>query len=413
MVRFNIIAFTHNSVGLDEIGKFHLEQETIVSKMQAIKSEMNLLEIMYLSTCNRVEFIIATKGDESSIVDEEFISSFLKVLNSSWDHETIVKLADRAKTWNGINAVNHIIEVASSIDSMVLGEREIITQVREAYNFSKENNLSGDIIRVVIRQTIQTAKKVYTETNIATRPVSVVSLAYHHLTNLGVANDAKFLVVGAGVTNQNMGRFLVKHGFSNFTVFNRTLSKAEKLADSLGGDAKELSQLENHKDGFDVIVSCTGASGAIITPEIYTKLIGEDSSKKIVIDLAIPSDLDQAILANNNVDHVSVEFLKTIADKNIKERKKELIKVRQIIYEAVEEFKEIFKMRQVEIKMRSIPDRVKEIRARAMNDVFSKDIEGLDDNSKEVLDKILNYMEKKYVSVPMLMAKEILTKEQN
>ncbi len=166
MVRFNIIAFTHNSVGLDEIGKFHLEQETIVSKMQAIKSEMNLLEIMYLSTCNRVEFIIATKGDESSIVDEEFISSFLKVLNSSWDHETIVKLADRAKTWNGINAVNHIIEVASSIDSMVLGEREIITQVREAYNFSKENNLSGDIIRVVIRQTIQTAKKVYTETNI-------------------------------------------------------------------------------------------------------------------------------------------------------------------------------------------------------------------------------------------------------
>lgn len=409
MIRFNIIAFTHNSVGLDEIGKFHLEKEEVASKMRTLKDEMNLLEIMYLSTCNRVEFILATHDE----LDKEFISLFLKALNPSWDHDIISNLADKAKKWNGINAVNHIIEVASSIDSMVLGEREIITQVREAYNYAKGHDLSGDIIRVVIRQTIQTAKKVYTQTNIATRPVSVVSLAYHHLRSKSISDDARIIIIGAGVTNQNMCRFLKKHGFNNFSVFNRTQDKAVTLANSIGGKAYELSELKDYKKGFDVIVTCTGASNAIISQELYSNLLVGESNKKIIIDLALPCDLDTKIIDSYNLEHVSVEFLKTISESNLKERKKELIKVRQIIFDAVEEFKEIFKMRQVEIKMRSIPERVKEIRSNAINEVFCKEISELDDSSKEVLDKILNYMEKKYVSVPMLMAKEILTKEKH
>ena len=101
--------------------------------------------------------------------------------------------------------------------------------------------------------------------------------------------------------------------------------------------------------------------------------------------------------------------MKKIADVNLKERRKELIKVRQIIYDAVEEFKEIFKLRQVELKMRSIPEKVKEIRALAVNEVFSKELKDMDENAKQVLEKILDYMEKKYISVPMVMAKEMMT----
>ena len=160
MIRFNVIAFTHNSIGLDEIGKFHVETDAIVDRMNKIKQEMNLSEIMYLSTCNRVEFIFVAEEE----VDGDFMAIFLKAFNSDWDHARIQMYLERAKCWNGINAVNHLIEVASSVDSMVIGEREIITQVRNAYEFSKANNLSGDLIRVVIRQTIETAKKVYTET---------------------------------------------------------------------------------------------------------------------------------------------------------------------------------------------------------------------------------------------------------
>jgi glutamyl-tRNA reductase len=404
MNRFNVIAFTHNSIGLDEIGKFHVESEAIVDRMNKIKQEMNLSEIMYLSTCNRVEFIFVAEEE----VDGDFMALFLKAFNSDWNHARIQTYLENAKCWNGINAVNHLIEVASSVDSMVIGEREIITQVRNAYDFSKANNLSGDVIRVVIRQTIETAKKVYTETTIANKPVSVVSLAYHSLNEKQLELNARVLVVGAGVTNTNMCRFLKKHGFKNYTIYNRSIDKAEVLARFIGGIAKPLSELKNHSTGFDILVCCTGSQEHIITPEIYTNLVGKDSGKKVVIDLAIPSDLDPQLVKKYAIDHISVEYLKTIADSNLKERKKELIKVRQIIYEKVEEFKEIFKMRQVELKMRSIPERVKEIRSTAVNQVFSKELSQLDSGSKEVLEKILDYMEKKYVSVPMLMAKEML-----
>lgn len=404
MVRFNVIAFTHNSIGLDEIGKFHLETESIVDCMNKIRKEMNLTEIMYLSTCNRVEFIFVAEEK----VDDDFLALFLKAFNPEWDHRRIQIYIDKAKCWNGINAVNHLIEVASSVDSMVIGEREIITQVRGAFEFSRANNLSGDIIRVVIRQTIETAKKVYTETTIANKPVSVVSLAYHSLNEKYLELDAKIIIVGAGVTNTNMCRFLKKHGFRNYTIYNRSLDNAEVLARFTGGIAKPLFELNEHSSGFDILVTCTGSQDRVITPEIYKNLIGKDESKKVVIDLAVPADLDPSLLKKYRIDYISVEFLKTIADNNLKERKRELIKVRQIIYEAVEEFKEIFKMRQVELKMRSIPERVKEIRSTAVNQVFSKELSQLDAGSKELLEKILDYMEKKYVSVPMLMAKEML-----
>jgi glutamyl-tRNA reductase len=407
VIRFNVIAFTHNSIGLDEIGKFHVETQDVVVRMNKIKQEMNLSEIMYLSTCNRVEFIFVAEEE----VDADFMALFLKAFNSDWDHSRIQLYIDKAKSWNGINAVNHLIEVASSVDSMVIGEREIITQVRNAYEFSRINQLSGDVIRVVVRQTIETAKKVYTETTIANKPVSVVSLAYHDLNEKDLELNARVVVVGAGVTNTNMCRFLKKHGFRNYIIYNRTVEKAEVLARFTEGIAKPLSELKNHTGGFDILVTCTGSHEHIITPEIYQLLVGKDTAKKVVIDLAIPSDLDPKLIKKYAIDHISIEYLKILADANLKERKKELIKVRQIIYDAVEEFKEIFKMRQVELKMRSIPERVKEIRSTAVNQVFSKELSQLDSGSKEVLEKILDYMEKKYVSVPMLMAKEMLMKK--
>ena len=408
MLRFNVIAFTHHTIGVDEIGKFHLEEDQIVTKMEHLKSQMNLEEIMYLSTCNRVEFVFVTKLE----VDNAFTAHFLNEFNEDWDEEHISNLIQGSKSWNGINAVNHLIEVASSLDSMVIGEREIITQMKGAFEFARVHDLSGDTIRLVMTQVIQTAKRVYTETDIATKPVSVVSLAYHELVNRKLPLDAKILFVGAGVTNTNMGRFLKKHGYTNFTIFNRSLERAEQLAEMLEGSANALADLNQYQDGFDLLVTCTAASEHIIGKDIYASMINGDSSKKIVIDLAVPADLDPSVKDEFNVDHISVEYLKTISENNLEERKKELIKVHQIIYEAVEEFKEIFKMRQIEIKMRTIPERVKEIRSTAINEVFNKDIEQLDDNSKEVLEKILNYMEKKYVSVPMLVAKEMFSEKE-
>jgi glutamyl-tRNA reductase len=374
------------------------------SKLQHLKNQLSLDELMYVSTCNRVEFIFLSSQD----VNDSVLTHLLNEFNSDWDKEHLSVLVENCKIWNGVNAVNHLIEVASSLDSMVIGEREIITQMKNAFELSRKYKLSGDTIRIVMRQVIQTAKKVYTQTDIAAKPVSVVSLAYHQLVKRKLSKDARVVFIGAGVTNTNMGRFLLSHGFSNFTIFNRSIENASLLADLVHGKAKTLSDIHDFKEGFDLLVCCTGSKDAVITPEIYKGLLAGDKSEKIVIDLAVPADLDKKIKVDFEVDHISVEFLKTISDSNLKERKKELIKVRQIIYEAVEEFKQIFKMRQVELKIRAIPEKVKEIKKKAIEEVFCNDLAQLDDESRKVVDRILDYMEKKYVSVPMLMAKNMI-----
>ena len=208
-----------------------------------------------------------------------------------------------------------------------------------------------------------------------------------------------------------MAKYLKKHGFSNFVVFNRTLANAEKLANELSCKAFPLTELKKYKNGFDVIVTCTGSSEIIITKEIYSSLVGNDKSKKIVIDLAVPNDLDEEILKKYDVNLIAVSNLQEIAKKNLMEREKELSACMQIIETNIEEFKKEFKERKVELAMSDVPKKVKEIRETALNEVFAKEIEKLDIKSKETLDKVIAYLEKKYISVPMKMAKEILIEE--
>src|SRR3989338_5452763 len=270
--------------------------------------------------------------------------------------------------------------------------------------------LTGHMIRILILHTIETAKRVYTETSIAHKPVSVVSLAYHKLRDLNVPMDSRILIIGAGVTNTNMSRFLRKHGFANFHVFNRTFEKAERLAADLHGVAHSLSDLASYTGGFDIIISCTGSENHILTPEIYTHLLQGDEARKVVIDIAIPQDLSPVIMANHKVLHISVEVLQKISNENLKERSKEIQHVEEIITEALYEFRNIQRLRSVEIAMRDVPNKVKEIRATAVNEVFRNELDALDESSRETLEKVIGYMEKKYMSVPMLMAKEILLK---
>ena len=405
--QFHIVAFTHRLVDVNQIGVLHIEDVKQEDRLKLLKQEMNLSELMFLSTCNRVEFSFVTEHN----VDQAFLYRFFSVLYSYFTDEQLTFYSKNSEYLGGESAVAHLFAVASSIDSMVIGEREIITQVRNAFETSRAMGLTGDFIRLLMRHTIETAKRVYTETSIATKPVSVVSLAYHRLRDMNIPLDARILIIGAGVTNTNMSRFLRKHGFKKFVVFNRTLSKGEQLAAELNGRALPLDDLLTYSEGFDVIIACTGADAHIISPEIYDQLLQGETSRKVVIDIALPQDLDPRIIEKHPVTHISVDLLQKISTENLKERSKEIQHVEEILAEAMYDFKHISKVRSVELAMREVPEKVKQIRATAMNEVFKNDLEQLDDASKEVLDKIIGYMEKKYMSMPMIMAKEILLKK--
>lgn len=403
----HIVAFTHRGLSVSDIGRLHIAPDNQCVRLEAIKDVLNLGELMFLSTCNRIEYTFTTE----KVVDSQFIEHFLGTLYPEVDSNEVKRFSETGAIYTGMDATKHLLEVASSVDSMIVGEREIITQVRKAYDDSNAFGLTGDLLRILIRHTIETAKKVYTETNIAKRPVSVVSLAYHQLRDMNVPLDSRLLIIGAGTTNVNMSRFLKKHGFTNFNVFNRTFEKAVTLAKDLNGTPHRLSELESFSEGFDIIITCTGAESHIISPEAYENLLQGETDRKVVIDIAIPQDLSPEIKNTHSVHHISVEALQKISTENLKARSKEVEHVHQIIGVALVEFDQIYQERSVVVAMKAVPNKVKEIKKRALTEVFKEEIETLDDDSKEVLEKVLGYMEKKYISMPMLMAKEILLKK--
>ena len=406
MELFKTIAFTHKTTELKDIGRLHIEDEDLEARLSHLKAELQLDELLYVSTCNRVEFTMVTREE----MDEEFRRKFFTAFNPDWKTADVTWATNHSRTFEGEKSLRHLYYVASSVDSLVVGEREIITQVREAYEKCRELGLTGDRFRLLIRSAIETAKQVYTQTQIAQNPVSVVSLAYRKMREVEIDHPPHILMIGAGQTNQTMAQYLRKAPYGKVTVFNRTLEKAETLAQSFNGTASTLDELKNFSEPFDIIISCTGASQPIINNRTYRQIIGNDLSEKVVVDLAVPSDLEQEVLRKNNIRYIGIESLKEEARKNLERRQKELEVCKRLIDDRINEFEHLLRERRIEVSMREIPKVVKEIRARATTQVFNKEMDELDPKSREILEKMMDYMEKKYISVPMKMAKEIMLK---
>jgi glutamyl-tRNA reductase len=409
-----IIAFTHHTTPLNELGRFFIAEDKLTERLNELKLKAGIDEILYLATCNRIEFVFT----HPSKADKEFLQTFFRSFNASWNDEEVDFAVQHASVFEGEEAVRHLFCVASSLDSMVIGEREIITQVRNAFERCKAAGLTGDFLRLLIKNTITTAKQVYTDTRIADNPVSVVSLAFRKLKNMKVQDGARIVVIGAGETNSNLCKYLFKHSYRQFVIFNRTLSKAEKIAEdynSQGGNvtAYPLAELKNFKNGFDVLITCTGSADIIVTEEIYSQLLNGDTTKKVVIDLAIPADVDTTVMEKHSLRYIGINELREEAERNLSIRQSELSSAQLIIEEGLKEFNSQARIRELELKMRDVPQKIREIKAVALNEVFAGDIESLDEPSRLVLSRVLDYMEKKYISVPMIMAKEIILGESN
>ena len=408
MNSFKIISITHKSAPLELIGKLHLDENHQADYLGGLKIKMELKELMFLSTCNRVEFIVNTDVE----ITPKFLSELFQSINSRLTVQDLTSLIEKSFIYEGDEALTHLFEVSASLDSLVVGEREIITQVRKAYEFCNLLGLTGDTIRLAIKQTIETAKQVYTDTDIAKNPVSIVSLAYRQLRSLGIKNNARIVFIGAGETNANMAKYLKKHQYANFTVFNRTLTNAEKLAKDLNGKAYPLTNIEDFKDGFDVLITCTSAQEAIITDEIYNTLLANDSSKKVIIDLAIPADIHPKVIELYDVCYIDIESLKKQAAENLLKREGEVESCRKIIADKVEEFKQLFQERKIELAFGEISRQIKYIKETALNEVFAKEMNKLDAEGKEVLDKVLSYMEKKYNALAIKTAKKVFLQDE-
>ena len=401
----HIIAFTHRAFNFDEIGLFHLEDSSRIKSLNKLKSDLNVDELMYLSTCNRVEFIINSNLKIDAKFLEILISNFISSKNIKY-------FVNKTAVFSGKNAVHHLFSVASSIDSLVVGEREIITQVRKAFEECKDHKLCGDFIRVLVQMTISTAKKVYTESEIATRPVSIVSLAFLELKKYISKKPKKIVVIGAGKTITSMLKFINKNIHHQFIIFNRSIEKAENLVSHLNLNALifPLNEMGNQKLDYDFIITCTGSKEIILNADKFQK-INPENKKNIIVDLAVPNDCDNKIASLQNVKLINVDQLKVRAEENLKARSEEIKRCLEIIEKQIIQYYLAEKERTLERALSAVPQSIKGIRNKAFKEVFVKELGTLDPQAIIIVNSLVDYMEKKYISVPMKMAKDILLKE--
>lgn len=404
---YKTITVTHKTTNLKQIGDYVVmgDNGNLKELLHDLKATFGLGELLYLSTCNRVLYLFTT--DQK--VNKDFTKRFLSAINPKFQSKKADKRIDEeVLRYEGLQAINHIYEVASSVDSLVVGEREILRQLREAYQQCVDWQLTGDNLRLLMRFVVTSAKKVYANTRIGEKPISVVSLAIQKMLSTNFSRRSRILLVGAGQTNNLVSKFLAKYDYQNVTVFNRTFEKAEKLAARFSnGRALNLDKLLHYRDGFDIIIACTGSIKPLITNEVYADLLNGDEQHKLVIDLSIPNNVERTITVNHNVNYIEIEDIRQLAKINLAFREREVTNAKAILTEEIEEFGLQYRHRQVEIAMRELPVQVKEIKIKAMNEVFKKELDGLDENTIDLMNRMLSYMEKKCISIPMKMAKKI------
>lgn len=405
--RYKILTVTHKRTNLKNISDFVIranDPEHLRHSLDALKKHFQLNELLYVSTCNRVMYLFDTEQN----LDQHFISRFFQYIFPEIPAQTIRQINKVVYFYEGEKAIEHLFDVAASIDSLVIGERQILGQLREAYEQCHQWGLTGDHIRLVFERAVLAAKAVYAQTRIGDKPVSVVSLAIQKLLRAKLPKDAPILIVGAGQTNQLVAKFLLKHQFSRVTVFNRTLSKAQKLAQHFEGDAFPITELSSYDQPFECLIVCTGSTDAVITPALYQQLLRGDTGKKIIIDLSVPHNVDRAVTKQFPVHYIEIEGLRELAKENLAFREEEVSSAKKILHLHLKEFPTHLRQRQLERAMHQVPSEIKAIKAHAMNEVFRKEVEQLDEETRRLLDRMLTYMEKKCISIPMKAARDVL-----
>ncbi len=405
---FKILTVTHKQTNLSAIEDFVLKaanEAALQERLAHLKAQFDLEELFYLPTCNRVMYLFTM----SRPLDAHFAAHFFQYVNPELTMATLERIEDTVLLLEGEAAINHLFEVSASIDSMVVGERQILGQLREAYDRCLAWGLTGDNIRLAIQNAVISAKEVYAQTRIGEKPVSIVSLAVQKMMRNNLSREARILLIGAGQTNALVAKFLTKHNFSRITVFNRSLEKAEQLAATLNGRALPLTALAAYQEGFDCMIVCTGATEAIITPELYAQLLQGDQDKKLVIDLSIPNNVHRATTAAFPMQYIEIDDLRQLAKENLAFREQEIAKAQKLLAAYLKNFPDALRQRRVELALRTIPEAMRAVKEKAINEVFKKEVAELDAPTRELLERMMTYMEKKCVGIPMKVAKASMT----
>jgi glutamyl-tRNA reductase len=301
--------------------------------LETLQMQAPVKEALIFSTCNRMEILFVP-------VDETATTSVIRFLS---EHKEIpvADFKDSLYIYEGDDAVKHLFRVASSLDSMIVGEPQILGQVKKAYKNTVANKGSGAILNRLMHKAFSIAKRVRKETGIGDNAVSIsyaaVELANKIFSDLG---KRSVMLIGAGEMAELAVEHLISNGVQSIVVANRTFENAVGLADRFNGQAVKFEEMETFLKDVDIIISSTGATEFVLTKNQVKAAMGQRKSRPLFfIDIAVPRDLDPAINRINNAYLYDIDDLQSLVNDNLEERQREALKGERLVEEAVIKFR--------------------------------------------------------------------------
>jgi len=396
-----VVGLNHRTAPLELLERVTVPSARLPKALADLRARAALDEVVVVSTCMRTEVYATADRFHPAVQD---IRNFLCESSFSAPEDVI----DHLTMLYDDAAIGHLFSVASGLDSAVLGESEVLAQVRSAWETARVEGACGSVLSGLFRHALEVGKRVRSETAIARGTTSVsaaaVALAADHLD--GTLQGRRILVMGAGEMGEGMAVALAGAGVAEVQVANRTRARAQALADRVGGRAVAFDSLGTALTEVDVLLTSTGAPEPVLTAEDLAPVLQERAGRPLlVVDVAVPRDVDLEVRDLEGVTVLDLDDLRAFAHAGLQDRRREVARVHGIIDEEVAEYLREVLARQAAPTVASLRARAEEIRLGEL-DRFRARLDGLDDRQRESVEAITHGMVAKLLHEPTVRLKD-------
>lgn len=369
-MKLGVVGCSHHNTTVDIRERLAFNADQARAAVGQLRERYPAMEVVLLSTCNRVELYFASESPDEC-PDHDTLGRYLAEFHGHDPGEIMPLLFQ----YNHGEAIRHLFMVASSLDSMVIGEAQILSQVKQAYEMATQNGSAGPLTHGAFQAAIRVARRIARETAINQKRVSIPSVAVADFACqlFERFDDKQVLVVGAGEMGEETLRYLIDEGARKIAIVNRSPERAAELAQRVTGEARPWSELEELLIAADVVVSTTGATEPIVTYESFKPIHqGRAQRPLFILDLAVPRDFDAAISNLPGVYLYSIDDLRKTCEANKRSREKEWPKAERIIEQETNRFLGDLSHRITAPTIRQLRNQVEEIKSEELKRLFNK-----------------------------------------
>ena len=399
-VNLVLVGVNHKTTPVEIREKLAFTKGKIEESVNHLFNFPDIIEHTILSTCNRVEIYARANSQDSAIKSiKQFICDFHQL--------SLVELEDHFYSYSNKEAVEHLFRVSSSLDSMILGEAQILGQVKEAYSLARDLRSTGLVLNQLFEKAFSIAKKVREETGIAERSVSISSAAVELAQKIfDDLENHTVMLVGTGEMAELAAKHLISYGVKTIYVTSRTYERAANLARTLNGSALNFEAFKNELHRADIVITSTSAPNFIIKKEIVEKAIHERKNKPIFfIDIAVPRDIEPDVNDLENVYLYDIDDLQVVVSANIKEREKEAENAMNFISQEVTKFNNWVGALDAVPTIVEIRKKAENIRKQEVEKTLKK-ISHLSEDEKQLLRQMSSSMINKILHKPTIKLKQ-------